>query len=503
MSGSADDPRIKDLIHAILRTASGDFGSYLAPSTQRDGIDAIIVGFNAMSVRLSELYGQLDEQVARRTELLESASEQLRVLAYSDPLTSLANRAELRRQLDAQLAAISRGEPACTLFVLDLDSFKLINDTHGHHLGDQVLQELTRRMNQVVRDTDVVARLGGDEFALLVHLAGDDAPVFAARLLTELNQPMLLGSIVINPGVSIGYAQADSTMDADLWVQQADTAMYAAKRSRTQKAQPFEPHLLDERLAKSRLIAELRHAVGTQELCPEFLPIAQLSTDQPVAYKAQVRWNHPHHKNLPAEAVISLAQQAGLLAAVRSSMFRGSLDSFVDRRRSAQIAHTSKLHLSVSYQELSAAGFASDLAAELERLEFPPTLLVLEVTEAQSVADHEGGLPSLQQLRELGIELYLDQFGAGYSSLGYLSRLPLSGLILDSSLTEDIGINPTNIAVLRAITDMAATLNLECVAVQVTSESQLQTLRALGVSQARGHHINGSVKQTQSHSSYE
>lgn len=495
MHESADDPRIKELIDAILRTATGDFRTFLEPSSRRDGIDAIIVGFNAMSARLSELYGRLDEQVVRRTAQLESAGEQLRILAYSDPLTGLANRAELGRHLDSQLAEVSRGEPASALFVLDLDSFKLINDTHGHHLGDLVLQEITTRLRRIVRDTDVAARLGGDEFALLVHLDSSDAPGFAARLLAELNQPMVLESIVINPGVSIGYAQADASLDAEQWMQQADTAMYEAKRSKTDKVQRFAQHMLVERVTKSQLIADLRSAVRTEEIYADYLPIVDLETSRVLAYKARARWDHPEKGLIPPEIFVPLAKQSGLLPAVRHRMVRNSLDDFSSWRRSGEISADCRLHLNINHIALREDAFAAQLAEELAALQMPAANLVLEVTEGHFISDDGAELRAMRKLRELGIQVYLDKFGAGYSSFGYLARLPLGGIKLDKSLTNGIETDRVKHEVLRAIVAMADALALDCIAVAVRTDQQAQALRALGVGTAQGYHVGASAKR--------
>lgn len=495
MHDSSDDPRIKELIGAILRTATGAFDTYLEPSSQRDGIDAIIAGFNAMSARLSELYGRLDEQVTRRTAQLESAGEQLRILAYTDPLTGLANRSELGRHLDSRLAAVSRGEPASTLLVLDLDSFKLINDTHGHHLGDQVLQELTRRMRDIVRDTDLVARLGGDEFALLVHLPDSEAPGFAERLLAGLNQPMLLESIVVNPGVSIGYAPADAALDAEQWIRQADTAMYEAKRSKTDKVQRFAQHMLVERITKSRLIADLRNAVRTEEIYADYLPIVDLASSRVLAYKARARWDHPEDGLIPPETFVPLAKEAGLLPAVRHRMVRSTLADFASWRRSAQISADCRLHLNINHIALREDAFTGQLAEQLAELELPAGNLVLEVTEGHFISEDGEELRNMHRLKELGIKVFLDKFGAGYSSFGYLARLPISGIKLDKSLTNGIHKDPVKLEVLRAIVSMADALELECVAVAVRTDEQAQALQALGVRNAQGYHVGASAKR--------
>lgn len=495
MREATEDPRINELIAAILRTATGDFGTYLKPSDRRDSIDALSVGFNAMSARLSELYGRLDEQVIRRTAQLESASEQLRILAYTDPLTGLANRVELRRHLVSQLAAVSRGEPATTLFVLDLDSFKLINDTHGHHLGDRVLNELTRRMSGMVREVDLVARLGGDEFALLMHLSGTDAQRFAERLLAGLNQPMLFESIVVSPGVSIGFSEATAGLDADSWLHEADTAMYEAKRSKTDKTQRFAVHMLIERITKSRLIADLRTAVRTEEIYADYLPIVDLETSRVVAYKASARWEHPEDGLILPETFIPLAKESGLLPLVRQRMVRSSLSDFASWHRSGEISADCRLHLNINHIALREDAFSLQLAGQLSALELPAENLVLEVTEGHFISEDGEELRNMRLLNDLGIKVYLDKFGAGYSSFGYLTRLPLSGIKLDKSLTNGIDKDPVKLEVLRAVVSMAKALELECVAVEVRTDEQAQALQALGVGKVQGYHVGASANR--------
>lgn len=489
LTKSAEDPRIPDLINAILRAASGDFETTLLPTQQRDDIDAVIVGFNAMASRLSEMYNGLDELVAQRTELLQSAQSQLEALAYQDTLTGLGNRAELDRQLDSRLNSISRGEPESTLFMLDLDSFKLINDTHGHDVGDQVLQEIAKRLQEGVRDQDVVARLGGDEFAVLAQLADKDADLLAQRLLARLNKQFVSGSVAINPGVSIGYSRANSSGSASEWMHRSDTAMYVAKKSSTLKARRFEAQMLKARNAKSQLIIDLRTAVHTDQIYAVYQPIIDLRSGEVTGVEALARWNHPLHGFLPAGRFIDLAFESGLLPVIRTRMLHQGLKDLKSWQDAGIVSGTCLMHININPQDLHDASLVNQIKTELALFDIDPKNLVLEITEDLFITEDQSDHQTLVDLQDLGVKVYIDDFGAGYSSFGYLIRLPVTGIKIDRSITALVEQDPKQFAVMQALVQLTSACGLDCVVEGVESEEQINVLRQLGVEYAQGFHI--------------
>lgn len=489
MTKSAEDPRIPDLIDAILRVASGDFETMLLPSHQRDDIDAVIVGFNAMASRLSEMYNGLDELVAQRTELLQSAQLQLEALAYQDTLTGLGNRAELDRQLNSRLSAISRGEPESTLFMLDLDSFKLINDTHGHDVGDQVLQEIAKRLQAGVRDQDVVARLGGDEFAVLAQLEDEDADLLAQRLLARLNKQFVRGSVAINPGVSIGYSRAKSSGSASDWMHRADTAMYVAKKSSNLKTQRFEPQMLDNRNAKSQLIIDLRTAVHTDQIFAVYQPIINLENGSIAGVEALVRWNHPVHGYLPAERFIGLALESGLLPVIRARVLHQGLKDLKFWQDTGMVSPTCPIHVNINTQDLHDTSLVNQVKSELKLFGVNPENLVLEITENLFITEDQSDHQTLVELQDLGVKVYIDDFGAGYSSFGYLIRLPVTGIKIDRSITALIEQDPKQHAVMKSLIQLTSACGLNCVVEGVESKEQVNILRQFGVNYAQGFHL--------------
>ncbi|MGR6900041.1 EAL domain-containing protein [Glutamicibacter sp. V16R2B1] len=480
MTHAEMDPRIQDIVDSILKIAGGDFAVSLRPSQQRDDIDAIMVGIKAMANRLSGTYEELEQRVRQRTHLLESARDKMEVLAYTDPLTSLANRAALMRELASQLDAAHRAEPVSTLFLIDLDDFKPINDIHGHNAGDRVLQEVATRLRQSVRPGDLATRLGGDEFAILARVDASAAKTMGQRLLQVLREPVEVGPANITPGGSIGFCVGHESLTAEQWLECADTAMYVAKRDPKEKVQQFEDFMLYERHRKALLSTELRTALASGQIHPAYQTVISVEDGAEVGVEALARWEHPELGELSPADFLPLAAESGLLSQLTTRLLDCALADLGQWRRGQRVSEDFRVQVNVTPSELTDLAFSDKVTQKLREHEIPPECLVIEVTEERYISGDRPELYSLRALRELGVRVFIDDFGAGYSSFGYLSKLPVAGVKVDRSITIGVDSDPKQRAVMQAVLDLAVACGLECIVEGVETEAEAAVLRTLG-----------------------
>lgn len=444
---------------------------------------------------LHQANAQLEQRVEERThELLqqihqrEQIQQQLKHQVMHDPLTGLPNRGFLRDRLDRALALLQR-EPKrlCALLYLDVDRFKVINDSLGHLAGDAFLKEISRRLLNCIRDPDVVARLSGDEFAILlenVEIPGTAVNV-AQRILKCLGEPLQLAGKELEPSASIGIAVADSRYGtADEVLRDADIALYRAKEGGRKR---FE--LFDEALAKNvvdvlTLEAELRHALQHDEFEPYFQPICQLDSDQVVGYEALIRWNHPQRGLLKPGEFIKIAEDSGLIEAIDWRMFELSCGLLQQHARNDTF-----MTLNVSARHLRHADFDTRLIQLLEYTGLPSTRLIIEVTEGALLDDAERVRTTLEQLRLAGVGAALDDFGTGYSSLSYLHSLPLRMLKIDQVFVQELDkdSNTSSIRVVEAILALARALDIQVIAEGVETDVQHSILLAMGCEMGQGY----------------
>lgn len=487
MTDTVLDPRIQEIVDAILKISAGDFSTDLRPSLRRDDIDAIMVGIKAMAVRLAASYGELDQRVQQRTALLEAARDRLEVLAFTDQLTSLANRAALLRAMESHLDSLRRQEPPATLFLLDLDAFKPINDTHGHNAGDRVLEEIARRLEASIRPGDMAARLGGDEFAILARVDVAGARALGLRLLKVLNRPVDIEDATITPGGSIGFCAAHESLGAGEWLECADTAMYVAKRESKDKVQQFEDYMLFERHRKARLSSDLRTALDNSELYPIYQPILDGETGTELGVEALARWEHPALGVLSPAVFLPLAVESGLMSRLTRQLLDRSLEELQQWRQDGAVPRDFRVQVNVAPEELSDLAFPDMINEHLRKHGIPPECLVIEVTEDRYISGDRLELYSLHALRAQGVRVFIDDFGAGYSSFGYLSKLPIAGVKIDRSITYGIDTDPRQCAVMKSVLDLAAACELECIVEGVETQQQAEALKDIGSPNTQGY----------------
>ncbi len=444
---------------------------------------------------LHEANTQLEQRVEERTHELrqqirqrEEIQQQLKHQVLHDALTGLPNRGFLRDRLSRTLALLKR-DPArrCALLYLDVDRFKVINDSLGHLAGDQFLQEVGRRLLRCVREPDLVARLSGDEFAILledVRLPATAVSV-AQRILAALGEPLLMASRELEPSASIGIAIGDANCaGADELLRDADTALYRAKEKGRKR---FE--LFDETLAKSSvdvltLEGELRHALLHDEFEPYFQPFRRLSDGEIVGYEALIRWNHPRRGLLKPDDFIKLAQDCGMIEAIDWRMFELSC-----RALAAHGPSDTFMTINVSALHLGSADFDTRLLQLVERCGLPPTRLVAEVTEGALIEHPERVRDRLERLRSFGVGAALDDFGTGYSSLSYLHSLPLRMLKIDRSFVQELnkGSNTSSTRVVAAILALARALDIQVIGEGIETEVERDALKAMGCELGQGY----------------
>jgi diguanylate cyclase (GGDEF)-like protein len=427
--------------------------------------------------------GQLEQSLAELSRL----KEQLRYQAYHDPLTNLGNRSLFVERVDERLARATAGKVPVVLF-LDLDDFKVVNDTLGHAAGDRLLAAAADRIRSCVRSDDVAARLGGDEFAVLIEDKPDlgRAIGVANRIIEALRLPFQIESQEMSVTASIGIAAAKSEMTvADELLRNADVAMYIAKANGKGRSAVFEATMHAAIVARHALSAELSRSVGKDEFEVFYQPILALQTGALAGVEALVRWRHPTRGLIPPEEFIPLAEENGtILALGRWVLFEScrQVAAWTEGRRTQPLTLT----VNVAAAQLREPGFVEDVEGILNVTKLAPSQLVLEMTETAMFHDTSTTIARLQDLRARGIRIAIDDFGTGYSSLGYLRRFPVDILKIAREFVDD---DSAEWAFPAAIIALGRTLNLRIVAEGIEEEWQLERLRSLGCELGQGYYF--------------
>jgi len=469
---------LRDAVGLPLPSDRGEQG-YLLVSNRRGSMSSL----DASDLRLLTVIASQLSAALQNSDLLA----RLRQEATHDLLTGLPNRAlfherfeELRAQADGFRGAV---------LLLDLDGFKEINDTLGHHNGDALLREVARRLREAAPASVTVSRLGGDEFALLVptEATGDSPLEFAERLQVALRRPCGLEGVQVDVRASLGIAllPEHGEHSAEL-LQRADVAMYAAKSMRApiHVYDPGADHATPGRLA---LVGELRTAIEDGALAVHYQPKIDLRDDRVTGAEALVRWDHPVLGMVPPEEFVQIAERTGLIVDLTRLVLDQALTQcrrWSDQRRDMNVA------VNVSPRALLAPDFVDEVTRSLLRHAVPARLLTLEVTESSVMTDPDAAIAVLRRLHELGVRLSVDDFGTGYSSLAYLQRLPVDEVKIDQSFVMTLAGDPGNTAIVRAICDLGHSLRLSVVAEGLEDARSQGVLRSLGCDIAQGYLIS-------------
>ena len=416
--------------------------------------------------------------------------------ASHDALTGLPNRVLLHERTAAAIARAQREHTATGLLLIDLDRFKEINDTLGHHYGDQLLIQTAERMRQALRAGETVARLGGDEFAVLLPTITDahDVTTVAARLHDALQKPFELGGLSLTVAGSIGasvYPGHGST--ADELLQHADIAMYSAKTRRT-GYMLFDAVQDSADPRKLTLASDLRRGIDQGELLLHYQPKVDTQTGTVLGAEALVRWQHPQHGLIPPDEFISLAEHTGLI----TGLTRFVLDTAVRQCRAwLDAGHHLSMAVNVSTHRLLDLDFPAEVADRLMHWQLPAAMLTLEITESAIMTDPDRALHVVQQLHELGVHLSIDDFGTGYSSMAYLKALPVQELKIDRTFVASMTSNDRDAIIVRSTAELGHHLGLRVIAEGVEDAATWHQLHALGCDAIQGYYVSRPITADQ------
>jgi diguanylate cyclase (GGDEF)-like protein/PAS domain S-box-containing protein len=482
----------------LMLTLSGDDASpgYRLRIERLDGRTVVL------EVRCSDLRD--DATVAGLVLTLRDVTEQheleeeLKHQAFHDTLTGLPNRSLFAREAAAALdAARAAGRTAGVLFV-DLDDFKVVNDTMGHSVGDELLVSVAGRLAAAVRESDTAARLGGDEFALLIDDAADPEAVdaFAQRIVAAFTQPFTLSEARVLASATVGVATSADSGDVDEVLRHADLALYAAKASGKRHWRHYQPVLTTGMLRRREIQAALEEAVSGSEFTLAYQPIIALASGEIAGFEALLRWPHPRWGMMLPGQFIPLAEETGLIVPLGSWVLGQALrdmarwrgrpapDGAAPSRFARAGPHVS---VNVSARQFRDPGFADSVRQALDAAGLPPSALLLELTESLLLGRSEEVKADLAELKEIGVRLAIDDFGTGYSSLGYLLDLPIDVLKVDKSFVTGIASSRRRHALGEGIVRMASTLEVEVIAEGIESQTELEQLAAMGCQFGQGY----------------
>ncbi|WP_077488079.1 putative bifunctional diguanylate cyclase/phosphodiesterase [Sinomonas mesophila] len=483
--GILSDPRLQKLVEAILTLASGDLSARVEPSEAGDELDAVITGVNLLAEELHYVYIELEERVDERTAMLLRTQAELEQLAVTDVLTGLPNRSIL-----SNIATRAAHETA--VIMVDLDSFKEINDTLGHDTGDTVLVEVSRRLKSAVRGSDVVARLGGDEFAILIRdTTEQEAVQIARRALDALQENVSVGDVSVRATASMGVSVGPP--DWPQRVRDADIAMYEAKSRGRNTIQIFRPDMLDATTERAKTAAELRTALQRDELELVYQPVVDLGSGHAVGVEALVRWNHPTRGVVMPGSFIPIAEDLGLIVDLGRSVLEqaiAQMGAWVDE---APDLPAFTVHVNLSATELRRPGLDRDIGSCLKTYGVHPSRLVLEITETVLMTRGSEEARMLGRLNDLGVSLQIDDFGTGYSSISYLRDLPAQTVKVDQSLISTIDSDPDQAQFVEAILHLISSAGLSAVVEGVETARQAELLRGMGCPYAQGFYFSRPV----------
>jgi len=425
-------------------------------------------------------------------ELLKSKQrgDELQRIATTDELTGLANRERFRSRLDERISAARNGNEKFGVMLLDLDRFKEVNDTLGHHYGDELLRDLGPRLQQAIGTDGVVARLGGDEFAVLPAEStadSDQLEAIAQRLIDCVQQPVVVDELTLDVGVSIGIARFPRDgEDPHSLLRSADVAMYAAKEAHS-GCKVYAAALDRHSVRKLSVLSEFRHALDSDEIVVFYQPIMLMDRNRVHGAEALVRWQHPELGLLPPSDFMPLVEQTGLIGPLTRHVLERAVAECAAWR---QAGHALTVSVNLSVRNLLDPDLAALISDLMNTYRLTPSALELEITESMLMSDPDRSLVTLTRLSELDVGLSVDDYGTGYSSLANLRRLPIDELKIDRSFVSPMLSDESDLIIVRSTINLGHDLGLTVVAEGVEDEATLHRLEGLGCDLAQGYHFS-------------
>jgi len=432
----------------------------------------------------------LENVVAARTEKLEAVNRQLRHLATHDALTGLPNRVLLDDRLAQAVAHAHRDGQPFALLVVDLDRFKLINDSLGHRAGDVVLDEVSRRLSSVVRDIDTVARTGGDEFIMVISPSAmpEDAVAIAHRAKEALRAPMRVSGVELHVTSSIGVAYYPTDAgSADSLIARADAAMYCAKQRGRNNVQCFAEGMDAVTVGRVSLESDLHAALEAGQFELHYQPKPNTESGDVYSAEALIRWRHPQRGLIGPDEFIPLAEECGLINEIGAWVLREACRQCAEWQRSS--LPPLRVAVNVAATQFRRGDLLDVVRGALQSAGLEARFLEIELTESAVMTNPEESAAILEQLSRMGVLVSVDDFGTGYSSINYLRRFPIDKLKIDRSFVRDLECE-VDASIVQAIISLAHSLKLKVVAEGVETPAQLQFLRSLGCDQYQGFHFS-------------
>ncbi|HEX7279175.1 MAG TPA: EAL domain-containing protein [Solirubrobacterales bacterium] len=430
-----------------------------------------------------------------------TADQALRYRVLHDSLTGLPNRLSFVEALGESLSkATISGSPVGILF-LDLDHFKLINDSLGHHAGDALLRAVAPRLRSHLRPGDVVARFGGDEFGILIDRLADEgeAVAIADRVAAAFTQPFAIDGVdhfvSASIGVAVSRANEERTVNAELLIRDADAAMYRAKEGGRARCVLFDAEMRAGAMRRLQVERELRHALDRDELALHYQPVVNLRSGGIDGLEALVRWRHPERGVLDPADFVSIAEDCGLIEPIGRWVQERACRQAVEWHQLRPDSRPLDVAINLSARQVAHRDLPGTVEEIIARTGLDPVHLRLEITESVLVDESATAISSLEKLNEIGVRLVLDDFGTGYSSLAYLNRFPFHALKIDRSFVDALGIEQEATAIVEAIIGMARALSLEVIAEGVENGVQMAELRRLECDYAQGHLFHAAMPE--------
>ena len=451
------------------------------PGARSDEIGTLVTSFNRMMATIE----QQAEEIGQFPRRLEQLTKQ----AFRDSLTGLPNRALFMDRLSHGLTGAKRRHEHLAVLFLDLDRFKVINDTLGHTVGDQLLVEVSDRLGSSLRPGDTVARLGGDEFGILLEDVADaeTAEAVALRIEEELAKPLHFEGREIFVSASIGIALSSARLGMpEEILRDADLAMYHAKSKGNARHEIFDDSMSAPALDRMDLEMDLRSAISRQEFRLHYQPILRMDTGRITEVEALIRWQHAKRGLLQPDSFIGLTEETGLIVPIGQWVLREACRQAREWQLEFPSIPPLVMSVNLSAKQFQNPNLVQEINQALAESGLAAGSLKLEITESVVMQDAPATLAKLKDLKDLGIRLAIDDFGTGYSSLGYLKRFPVDTIKIDRSFVKGLSKDGNDNAIVRAVITVAKTLNMDVTAEGVETEQQRIELKALGCDRAQG-----------------